>query len=309
MAFVKSVDCRINRPFHEQKQIANRNMNHGTKPITMPAYSGDPGISTGNAQQETGINKAPAASLTETLGSLYAYCMTLTGSVWETEDLVQETCLKAWSSTHAGQKDASPEMNWEAYLVRTARNTWIDQLRKRARLSQKLDSLKPLLADTEHEERFEDLELAVRLLVNGLPPWQRVIYMLRDLLGYTAAETADLLDTTEGAVKAALSRARAALAKIRQRLHDSGSDDPSAGPGYGLREDEQGAEQLRSYLRAFRTGDAVALIDLCLNRSDDPMAVAGTILQALPSQTMQPVLHGQDAPRMLGAGLAVCMVA
>ncbi|UOK64897.1 hypothetical protein MT997_11150 [Paenibacillus sp. OVF10] len=73
-------------------------------------------------------------------------------------------------------------------------------------------------------------------------------------------------------------------------------------------------EELRSYLLAFRNGDTAQIIDLCLNRSDDPMAVAGTILQqTLPSPSMQPMMYGYPTSGMnsmsYGGGYTVNMVA
>ncbi|SEM92022.1 RNA polymerase sigma factor [Paenibacillus sp. OK076] len=288
MAFVKSVDCRINRP-HDDKQVEP--YNHS-------------GVQTGYTLEQT-----IEAALPSLLGSLYAYCMSLTGSVWESEDLVQDTCVKALSSSAARRTGMTADMNWEAYLIRVARNTWIDAIRKRENLASKLESMKPFMQEFEEEERFEEVESAVQILVDELPPWQRAIYMLRDLMGYTTVETAELLDTTEGAVKAALSRARTALAKVRHSLHEADADQTNP-----LEEHPQNREELRSYLLAFRSGDTARLIDLCLSQTDDPMAVAGTILQqTLPSQSMQPVMYSYSSSgtnsMSYGGGYTVTMVA
>ncbi|MDR6721016.1 RNA polymerase sigma factor [Paenibacillus sp. 2003] len=290
MAFVKSVDCRINRPHDDGK----------------PDKSDIE--SSGNAGTNQ-LNQSIHARLPDLMGSLYAYCLSLTKSVPETEDLVQETCLKVLSSRVVGTSGMNKDINWEAYLIRIARNSWIDILRQRERLAYKLDSLKPLLHEMEEERRFEEMESAVQLLVNTLPPWQRVIYVLRELMGYKAAETAEMLDTTEGAVKAALSRARSAIAEVRHRLEQS---DTELQYEEGAVEDNR--EELRSYLLAFRNGDTARIIDLCLNRTDDPMAVAGTILQqTLPSPSMQPMMYGYSTSGMdsmsYGGGYTINMVA
>ncbi|WKL00447.1 RNA polymerase sigma factor [Paenibacillus amylolyticus] len=290
MAFVKSVDCRINRPHDDGKQDKFD-------------------IEFNGNDRKNQLNRGIHAVLPDLMGSLYAYCLSLTKSVPETEDLVQETCLKVLSSRMVGSSGMNKDINWEAYLIRIARNSWIDILRQGERLAYKLDSLKPLLHEIEEEMRFEELESAVQLLINELPPWQRVIYVLRELMGYKAAETAEMLDTTEGAVKAALSRARSAIAEVRHRLKQSD----------GELQYEEGTvvdnrEELRSYLLAFRNGDTAQIIDLCLNRSDDPMAVAGTILQqTLPSPSMQPMMYGYSTSGMnsmsYGGGYTVNMVA
>ncbi|HBU80213.1 MAG TPA: RNA polymerase sigma factor [Paenibacillus sp.] len=288
MAFVKSVDCRINRP-------------HDDKPIEPYSHY--------SVQTRYTLEQTIEAALPNLLGSLYAYCMSLTGSVWETEDLVQDTCVKALSSSATRRTGMTEDMNWEAYLIRIARNTWIDAIRKRENLASKLESMKPFMQEFEEEERFEEVESAVQILVHELPPWQRAIYMLRDLMGYTTVETAELLDTTEGAVKAALNRARSALAKVRHSLNEADSDQTNQAD-----ENQQNREELRSYLLAFRSGDTARLIDLCLNQTDDPMAVAGTILQqTLPSQSMQPVMYSYSSSgtnsMSYGGGYTVSMVA
>ncbi|MFS0870498.1 RNA polymerase sigma factor [Paenibacillus xylanilyticus] len=289
MAFVKSVDCRINRPHDNSKQV-------------------EPYIQPGN-QAECTLEQNIESALPSLLGSLYAYCMSLTGSVWEAEDLVQDTCVKVLSSSAMQNFGTKQEMNWEAYLIRIARNTWIDVIRKREKLASKLDSMKPLMQEFAEEERYEEIESAIRILVHELPPWQRAIVVLRDVMGYTTAETAEMLDTSEGAVKAALNRARSALDRVRRSRQEMGSEEAS-----GAGEDSQNAEQLRSYLMAFRSGDTARLIDLCLSRTDDPMAVAGTILQqSLPSQSMQPMMYGYSYSSVnsmsYGGGYAVNMVA
>lgn len=290
MAFVKSVDCRINRPHDDGKQDKFD-------------------IEFNGNDRKNQLNESVHTVLPDLMGSLYAYCLSLTKSVPDTEDLVQETCLKVLSSRVVQSSGMNKGINWEAYLIRIARNSWIDILRQRERLAYKLDSLKPLLHEMEEERRFEELESAVQLLVDKLPPWQRVIYVLRELMGYKAAETAEMLDTTEGAVKAALSRARSAIAEVRHRLEQS---DTEFQYEEGAVEDNR--EELRRYLLAFRNGDTARIIDLCLNRTDDPMAVAGTILQqALPSPTTQPMMYGYSTSGMnsmsYGEGYTVNMVA
>ncbi|MEK4434402.1 RNA polymerase sigma factor [Paenibacillus sp. FSL K6-2862] len=288
MAFVKSVDCRINRP-HD-----NRNL---FKPYTQTGH-----------QAECSVEQMMESVLPDLMSSLYAYCLSLTASTWEAEDLVQDTCVKMLASSAMQSCSTKQEMNWEAYLIRIARNTWIDVIRKREKLACKLDSLKPFMQECAEEERFEEIESAVQILINELPPWQRAIYVLRDLMGYTTAETAEMLDTSEGAVKAALNRARSALERVRRsRLETEGEAASSA-------DDSVSAEQLRSYLMAFRSGDTARLIDLCLNRTDDPVAVAGTILQqSLPSSSTQPMMYGYSnsgmTSMMYGGGYAARMVA
>ncbi|CAI6082452.1 hypothetical protein PAECIP112173_03568 [Paenibacillus sp. JJ-100] len=326
MAFVKSVDCQIDRP-----QYGYNN--------TCSYYRTDEWVTfnRAGAQEHDGtieVNKTTQGEgndgktdvvvdklrnftlhsvLPELMKPLYAYCFSLTKSVPETEDLVQETCLKALSSAAGKASERTREMNWEAYLIRIARNTWIDGIRKQEKLRSILDGLKPVVPAYVEEESFEELESAVQLLVNTLPSWQRAIYILREILGYKAAETAQMLGTTEGAVKTALNRARTALSKVRHALDNSEMDallEKGTAPN-GIDMDQ---EQLRDYLMAFRQGDTTRLIDLCLNQTDDPMAVAGTILQqTLPSPSLQPVMYGYATSGMnlmsYGSGYTVIMAA
>lgn len=328
MAFVKSVDCQIDRPQYGYNNTcsyyrtdewvtfngAGAQEHDGTIEVNKTTQGEG-----NNGMMDVVVDKLPnftlQSVLPELMNPLYAYCFSLTKSVPETEDLVQETCLKALSSASASDKAAerTGEMNWEAYLIRIARNTWIDGIRKQEKLRSILDGLKPVVPAYVEEESFEELESAVQLLVNTLPSWQRAIYILREIMGYKAAETAEMLGTTEGAVKTALHRARTALSKVRHTHGKSGTD-AVLEKGTAAKGIDMDQEQLRNYLMAFRQGDTTRLIDLCLNQTDDPMAVAGTILQqTLPSPSMQPVMYGYATSGMnlmsYGGGYTVIMAA
>lgn len=287
MAFVKSVDGSSNKPHDNSKQVESHSQsgNQANYPLEQNIKSVLPSL----------------------LGSLYAYCLSMTGSTWEAEDLVQDTCVKALASSAIRTPGTKQEMNWEAYMIRIARNTWIDMIRKQERLASKLDSMKPFMQEVAEEERLEEMESAVQILIDELPPWQRAIYVLRDLMGYTTAETAEMLDTSQGAVKAALNRARSALSHVRRSQQEPGAEEVSEAGG-----DLQDTEQLRHYLMAFRNGDTARLIELCLNCTDDPMAVAGAIIQqSLPSQSMQPMMVGYSSYSSMsyGGGNSLIMVA
>lgn len=287
MAFVKSVDCRINRSHDHVNQPHNR--------YTPPHM---------NAEESFQADDLHAVLL-DVQRSLYAYCLSMTDCREDAEDLVQETFAKVLSSSSVQLSGTDRDINWEAYLVRIARNAWMDVLRKRQRLHCKMNSLKPLIQEMAEEEPLEELDTAVQILIKELPSWQRVIYMLRELLGYTAAEAAEMLDTTEGAVKSALRRARMTIAEIRDQLNDLDADEARE-----VSEERIHTEELRGYLLALRRGDTARLIDLCLNQTDDPMAVASTILQqALPSSTMQPMMYSYAISDCYGGGYMVSMVA
>ena len=137
---------------------------------------------------------------------LHAYCRRLTRDLWDAEDLVQESLLKAFGIL--GRID-NPIRNPRAYLLRIATNVWIDTLRRR-----------------EHERDFgehdppaapapPDTGASVRsagaVLFHRLPPRERAALMLKDVFDMSLEESADVLETTVGAVKAALHRGRARL--------------------------------------------------------------------------------------------------
>lgn len=317
MAFVKSADCEVYE-MNIVTAMRNDKLNQTNQGSQNHQANAANQIYALDHKNDAESKRVPTSTLHEVLpdlmASLYAYCMSLTKSVTETEDLVQETCLKGLSSAVVQASErADASFNWEAYLIRIARNTWIDGIRKQEKLRSILDEMKPVTFEFAKEEYFEELESAVQLLIHTLPPWQRAIYILREIMGYKAAETAEMLRTTEGAVKAALNRARTALSRARHKFEEAGMD---AALEQGTMEEpaDLEQEQLRSYLMAFRQGDTARLIDLCLNRTDDPMAVAGTILQqTLPSQAMQPVMYGYATSSTnsmsYGGGYTVIMAA
>jgi len=137
--------------------------------------------------------------------ALWNYCLKLTGSPWDAEDLVQETMLKAFSRMALlGQA-----VNIKAYLFRIASNTWIDRVR-RERPTEELETSLELEAGAQASNAAETRE-ALEILIATLPPRQRIIVLLTEVFDFTASEVAAMVDTTEGAVKAALHRARTTL--------------------------------------------------------------------------------------------------
>jgi RNA polymerase sigma-70 factor (ECF subfamily) len=139
--------------------------------------------------------------------SLWHYCLRLTGSVWDAEDLVQDTVEKAL----AGLANLWQPVHPRAYLFRVATNLWIDRWRRQERAGMEELSDDVPARGPEPELRIEAHE-ALAHLVRVLTPLQRVVFLLCETLDFTARETATLLATTEGAVKASLHRARARLA-------------------------------------------------------------------------------------------------
>lgn len=154
--------------------------------------------------------------------TLFRYCLSLTRSRLEAEDLAQDTWTK--SLTYAKFAD-SP--NPEALLLRMAKNTWIDAIRRKASMGRALERTQALISSSLGQspgqspgEARSGIELAFQALIRHLSPLQRTVFVMRDVLDYSADETAEMLETTGGAVKAALHRARQALGAVRKELAD-----------------------------------------------------------------------------------------
>jgi RNA polymerase sigma-70 factor (ECF subfamily) len=146
---------------------------------------------------------------------LQLHCYRILGSVQDAEDLVQETLLAAWRGLGAFEARAS----LRSWLYRIATNRCLNALRtgsRRPALEPYPDAL--LAEDPGPEARYEvreAVELAFIVALQGLPPRQRAVLVLRDVLGFSAAEVAGMLETGEVAVKGALQRARAAVERER----------------------------------------------------------------------------------------------
>jgi RNA polymerase sigma factor (sigma-70 family) len=146
---------------------------------------------------------------------LWRYCLRLTGSIWDAEDLVQETLTKAFARLVSFWQPLDPK----PYLFRIATNAWIDTLRRTQPLTVDLDVI-PEVADTAPDpgEPWGAMETVIDLL----PPRQRVILLLIEVFAFTAPEVAAMLSLTEGAVRAALHRARATLRQQRTSITKEG---------------------------------------------------------------------------------------
>jgi RNA polymerase sigma-70 factor (TIGR02960 family) len=169
---------------------------------------------------------------------LQLHCYRILGSLQDAEDLVQETLLAAWRGLE-GFEGRSSVRTW---LYRIATNLCLNALRARSRRPQRLQTMADSPTGTRHTEprwlepypdvlleeiadhspgpaaRYEareSIELAFIAALQRLPPGQRAVLVLRDVLGFRTADVAAVLDTSEAAVKGALQRGRAAL---RERL-------------------------------------------------------------------------------------------
>ena len=140
---------------------------------------------------------------------LHRYCARMTGSIFDGEDVVQETLAKAYFAL--GQMVQPP--NLRPWLFRIAHNTAMDFIKRYER--QHVEPVADLPDRAEPEESGVDPALveAALAVFAELPPAQRSAAILKDVLGQSLEETAQTMGTTVGAVKAALSRARANIAR------------------------------------------------------------------------------------------------
>jgi RNA polymerase sigma-70 factor, ECF subfamily len=166
-------------------------------------------------------------------GELTGYCYRMLGSTFDADDAVQETMVRAWQAFDQFEGRSS----LRSWLYRIATNVCLDSLRSKQRRAMPMDLSAPVpsstppgrqLPETTWVEPIPDGDLAgdpaerivsqdtIRLAfvaaLQHLPPKQRAVLILREVLAWQAAEVAELLDTTVASVNSALQRARATLA-------------------------------------------------------------------------------------------------
>ena len=199
-------------------------------------------------------------------GELVAYCYRMLGSFHDAEDLVQETMLRAWKARDRYDATQASVRTW---LYRIATNVCLTALEGRARrpLPSGLGApsqdpgaaLTPALdipwLQAFPDSRFDmgrraDMRLALVAAMQVLPPRQRAVLVLREVLEFSASEVAVQLETTIPAVNSGLQRARAALA-------DAGAVEEVAEP-----DDPQVRAVIERYVRAFEAADVPGLVQL-----------------------------------------------
>ena len=174
---------------------------------------------------------------------LHRYCTRMTGSVMDGEDVVQEALFQAYRKLDTFD-DARPLKPW---LFQITHNRCIDFLRRRqVRQQAEAVAMEPDVVDAE-EPAGPILDRAVEHLITTLPPKERACVLLKDVFDDSLEEIAELVDSTVGGVKAALSRGRAKLAA------------QSSLPGRGRRSGDKPGSLQRTRVRRFREGlEAVA---------------------------------------------------
>src|ERR671937_1045352 len=165
---------------------------------------------------------------------LTSYCYRMLGSAFDAEDAVQETMVRAWRNL--GQFEGRAAL--KSWLYRIATNVCLDMLNGKERRIRPLDLGAPGSADSvlttrpdsewlepipdgrvveadgdpaKLAEERETLRLAFVGALQHLPPQQRAVLILREVLRWQASEVAELLETSVASVNSALQRARASL--------------------------------------------------------------------------------------------------
>jgi len=228
---------------------------------------------------------------------LTGYCYRMLGSPFEAEDAVQETLIRAWRNRNRYDPARASERTW---LYAIATNVCLDMLRGAGRRARAMDlgpaaSAGPDLGaplpasawvqpvpdasvietggdPADVAARRESIRLAFVAALQHLPPRQRAVLILREVLCWSAAEVATLLDASTAAVNSALQRARSTLAGLRPEAVDPYRPD-----------DPEQRKLLARYCDAFERYDVDALVAL---------------LQADAVMSMPPFawwLHGRDA--------------
>ncbi|MGM1022720.1 MAG: RNA polymerase sigma factor [Bacillota bacterium] len=200
-------------------------------------------------------------NLEELQAVLKRYCLSLTKSNWDAEELAQDTWIKA-----LGKLNSFEHTNPKALLLRIAKNTWIDDMRRKAVYTRILNREQAKV--TVPDNGSFEIEIALQSLMNHLSPLQRTVFLLRDVFEYSISETSDMLETTEGAVKVALHRARKSLGAVKEDLLKG---------ELALPESENSKTFLRALTAAYQMGDIAAMVMLSHQDAMEPDVVIGIV--------------------------------
>jgi RNA polymerase sigma-70 factor, ECF subfamily len=215
--------------------------------------------------------------------ALHVHCYRLLGSLHDADDALQETSLRAWRALGGFE----PRASFRAWLYSIATNVCLRAIERRARVPEVLDPhelevasyLQPypdrLLTPDATVETRESVGLAFVNLMQLLPARQRAVLVLRDVLGWSALETAELLGGSVASVNSALQRAREKLERERS-LGRLAREHIPASPG---------AEErvVKRFLAAWEAVDVDSLVEL----------LAEDAIMTMPPESMRIV--GTDA--------------
>jgi len=224
---------------------------------------------------------------------LIAYCYRLTGKLTESEDLAQEVLVRAFKAMETFEARASTR----AWLYKIAHNLCINHVQRSQPDWDSLDEvdsehkIAPAATAEEEGQGRENVRLGFVALLESLPPRQRAALVLRDVLGWSAEESARILEMTVPAVKNALARARKSLALSPYggdpaNVHDFASADPAA------------RALVSDWVDAFEKGNTARMVALLTEhnapkgRSGPPKPPTKSGMVSSPGATMGP--HAQD---------------
>jgi len=227
---------------------------------------------------------------------LHVHCYRMLASFDEAEDAVQETMLRAWR----GRESFDGSSQFRAWLYRIATNVCLDALRRTSRRLTSMHSfaevpwlqpypdrlLDEVVADAAEARpdevvvERETIELVFLAALQVLPPRQRATLIARDVLGWSAAETANLLGTSVAAANSALQRARVTMQQhLPRRRSEWAPATPSAV--------EQ--ELLHQFIEAHEHGDAALAVSIAARDIRITMPPQAFLFQGL--EVIEPLLR------------------
>src|SRR5215217_4564653 len=213
-------------------------------------------------------------------GELHAHCYRMTGSVHDADDALQDAMLRAWRSLSRFQGKSS----LRSWLYKIATNTCLDLINKRPKRVLPIDygppsdphdgPGQPLIESVWVEpypdeqiglvdgyagpearyEMRESVELAFIAALQNLPANQRAVLIMREVLGFSAQEAAELLETTPQSVNSALQRARAS---VDEKLPDQSQQATLRALG-----DDELQEMVENYMDAIQNGDVNRVVSM-----------------------------------------------
>jgi len=248
---------------------------------------------------------------------LHAHCYRMLGSVHDAEDALQDVLLRAWRGLCGFDRRSS----FRRWLYRIATNACVDALRRRPKRvlpidygppagDDAVDSGEPLARSVWLEpypdemlgledgyagpaaryDRREAVELAFVAALQHLPPRQRAVLILREVLGFSAREVADSLDTTVASVNSALQRARKT---VDERLPEESQQATMRSIG-----DEGVRTIVQRFVDAFERGDVDAIVDLLADDATFAMPPYSTWYRGREAVADSWLMPGGPPPRL-----------